>query len=137
MKKLLCLLLAALMLFAVCACTPDAPSNPWDTATYTEDTTLGEGSKTVTVKVVAEDKTVIFTVKTDADTLGAALTAVNLVEGEQGAYGLYIKKVNGIVADYDVDAHYWNLSKGGEALMTGADTTNIADGETYELTRAK
>ena len=157
MKKLFSLLLAALMLLCVTACTPtetpETSGNPetsategsatdslpalWQSATYKEDTTLGEGAKTVTVKVVADSKTVTFTVKTDADTLGAALTAVALVEGEQGAYGLYIKKVNGIVADYDVDATYWSLSKGGEALMTGADTTNIADGETYELTRAK
>ena len=152
MKKLLALLLAALMLLCLAACTPTetpetsgtpetsiADSLPvlWQSATYKEDTTLGDGAKTLTVKVVAEGKTVTFTVKTDADTLGAALTAVNLVEGEQGAYGLYIKKVNGILADYDVDATYWSLSKGGEALMTGADTTNIADGETYELTRAK
>ena len=157
MKKWLALLLAALMLFAAAACTaPETPatSTPdtsvdtstdesgavdplWQSATYTEDAALGEGSKTVTVKVIANEKTVVFTVRTDADTLGAALLALGLVEGEQGAYGLYIKKVNGIVADYGIDATYWSLSKDGTPLMTGADSTNIADGEAYELTRAK
>ena len=155
MKKLLAVFLAALMLCSIAACTPtatpdtDASANAsapdtgapaasvWDTATYKADTTLGEGAKTVTVKVVADDKTVTFTVKTDADTLGNALVDLSLVEGEQGAYGLYIKKVNGIVADYDIDQYYWSLSKDGEPLMTGADGQAIADGETYELTRTK
>ena len=78
-----------------------------------------------------------FTIKTDKENLGDALIEHNLVEGEQGAYGLYIKKVNGITADYDVDKHYWSISKDGTALMTGADGETIVGGEHYEITRAK
>ena len=47
------------------------------------------------------------------------------------------KKVNGILADYDVDKTYWGLYKNGEYLMTGVDTTEIADGEHYELVKTK
>ena len=47
------------------------------------------------------------------------------------------KFVNGILADYDVDGTYWGLTKDGEYVMSGADTTYIADGEHYELTKTK
>ena len=151
--KILALIMCAFMLISLCACgteTPDtadttvaettadtAITGIWADATYLEDKTFGEGAKTIVVKVVAEEKTVSFTIKTDAETLGEALLAHSLVEGEQGQYGLYIKKVNGMTADYDVDQTYWGLTKNGEYVMSGADTTNIADGEQYELTRTK
>ena len=109
----------------------------WADAVYRSDKSFGNGAKTIEVEVKAEDKSVTFTIKTDADNLGAALLEHSLVEGEQSTYGLYIKKVNGILADYDVDQHYWSLSKSGTALMTGADGESISGGEHYEITRAK
>jgi hypothetical protein len=109
----------------------------WADALYRSDKSFGDGAKTIEVEVKADDKSVTFTIKTDKENLGEALLEHKLVEGEQGAYGLYIKKVNGITADYDVDKHYWSLSKDGTALMTGADGEKIAGGEHYEITRAK
>ncbi|MBQ2862976.1 MAG: hypothetical protein IJE84_02260 [Clostridia bacterium] len=109
----------------------------WADALYRSDKTFGEGAKTIEVEVKADDKSVTFTIKTDKANLGEALLEHKLVEGEQGAYGLYIKKVNGILADYDVDKHYWSISKAGTALMTGADGENIAGGEHYEFVRTK
>ena len=114
-----------------------APEGLWANATYLEDTSFGEGAKTVTVKVIVEGKSVTFTIKTDANTLGEALLAHGLVAGDQGDFGLYIKYVNGIRADYDLDKRYWNFTKNGEYMMTGADMTEIADGEAYEFTYAK
>ena len=114
-----------------------APEGLWANATYLEDTSFGEGAKTVTVKVIVEGKSVTFTIKTDAETLGEALLAHNLIAGDQGDFGLYIKYVNGIRADYDLDKRYWNFTKNGEYMMTGVDGTAIADGEAYELTYAK
>ena len=109
----------------------------WANATYLEDTSFGEGAKTVTVKVIVEGKTVTFTIKSDAETLGDALIAHGLIAGEESAYGLYVKVVNGITADYDIDQSYWGFSKGGEEMMTGIDGTKFADGEVYELTYKK
>lgn len=114
-----------------------APEGLWKDATYLSDAEFGEGAKTVKVKVIAEDKSVTFTVKTDAATLGEALLAHGLIAGDEGQYGLYIKYVNGIRADYDLDKRYWNFTKNGEYMMTGADMTEIADGECYEFTYAK
>ena len=153
-KSTLALILALLMTLCLFACkqqveTPEtsagtsenggaiAPEGLWKDATYLSDAEFGEGAKTVKVKVIAEDKSVTFTVKTDAATLGEALLAHGLIAGDEGQYGLYIKYVNGIRADYDLDKRYWNFTKNGEYMMTGADMTEIADGECYEFTYAK
>ncbi|MBQ3228799.1 MAG: DUF4430 domain-containing protein [Clostridia bacterium] len=153
-KSTFALILALLMTLCLFACkqqaeTPEtsagtfengvaiAPEGLWKDATYLSDAEFGEGAKTVKVKVIAEDKSVTFTVKTDAATLGEALLAHGLIAGDEGQYGLYIKYVNGIRADYDLDKRYWNFTKNGEYMMTGADMTEIADGECYEFTYAK
>ena len=52
-------------------------------------------------------------------------------EGEDGQYGLYVKTVNGITADYDVDGTYWAFYINGEYAMSGVDVTDIAAGSTY------
>ena len=109
----------------------------WETAKYTEDTEVGEGAVTVKVKVIADTKEITLTVHTDKENLGAALLEYELVSGDQSEYGLYIKSVNGIQADYDKDQAWWAISKDGEMLMTGADSTPVADGENYELTYTK
>ena len=44
-----------------------------DGALYAEDTELGEGASTITFECTADDKTVTFTVHTDAEFLGDAL----------------------------------------------------------------
>ena len=109
----------------------------WEDATYRNDKTFGNGSKTVMVEVKAGDDSVTFTIKTDKETLGEALMEHSLIDGEQGAYGLYIKKVNGITADYDIDKSYWGFYKNGEYMMTGVDATKISNGEHYELVYSK
>lgn len=112
-------------------------SDLWSGAKYTEDKEIGEGSIAVKVEIVMEDKSITLTVHTDSGNLGDALLENELVEGDESEYGLYIKAVNGVEADYDRDGAYWSISKDGEYLMTGADSTPIADNEHYELTYTK
>ncbi len=109
----------------------------WENAKYLKDTTIGEGDKTLTVVVKAEDQSITFTVKTDKTTVGAALIEHTIIEGENSQFGLYIKKVNGILADYDVDRTYWAFYANGEYSATGVDTTEIVEGVTYSLERTK
>ena len=115
----------------------EAPEGLWKSATYLKDTELGTGSKTIYVEVKVEDKSVTFTIHTDKSTLGDALLEHNLINGEAGMYGLYVKTVNGMLADYDIDASYWSFYKGGEMMMTGVDGESIAGGEHYEIVYAK
>ena len=135
-KRTLALLLALLCLSALFACGKDI-SDPWEDATYKEDTALGSGSNAVTVNVKVGEHKVTFTIKTDKKTVGEALMELGLLEGDEGDYGLYVKKVNGITADYDKDQTYWALYIDGEYAMTGVDTTNISEGTVYTLERKK
>ena len=115
----------------------EEPQGLWKTATYLKDTELGTGSKTVQVEVKVDDKSVTFTIHTDKSTLGDALLEHGLIAGENGMYGLYVKTVNGMLADYDIDASYWSFYKGGEMMMTGVDGESISGGEHYEIIYAK
>ena len=138
MKKTVSLILALVLAAALVACGAQTDTDTlWENALYNEDTELGEGAKTVKVKVEVGEKSVVFTVKSDAEMLGDALMEHGLVDGDEGQYGLYVKKVNGIVADYDVDGHYWGFYKDGDYMMTGIDMTEFADGECFELVREK
>lgn len=109
----------------------------WKEATNRENKTFGTGSKTIKVQVKADGKSVEFTVKTDKDNLADALLEHGLVEGENSSYGLYVKKVNGILADYDIDQSYWSFEVDGVAQMVGISGAEIKGGEHYELVYTK
>lgn len=123
-RMLLCLVVIAGTLLAMTACGNKEK--------------VAQGEKSVVITVVDDkgEKT-DFTATTNGQYLIDALNEIKLVEGEEGDYGLYIKTVNGITADYDKDGAYWAFTKDGEMLMTGADSTPIADGEHYEITYTK
>ena len=138
MKKTFSILLLTIMCLTLFSCGKgNASADIWESATYTEDTTLGTGEKAVEVEVIAKEKAVTFKINTNKETLGEALLEHELIAGEKGAYGIYIKDVNGITADYDVDKSYWSLSKNDEYMMTGVDSEKISGGEHYELTYTK
>ncbi len=142
MKKIInstaLIILAFACIFSFTACGNSVEKTGlWESATYLKDTELGKGEKTITVEVKAEEKTVTFTVNTDKETVGDALIEHNLINGEQGDYGLYIKVVNGITADYDVDKSYWAFYINGEYATSGVDTTDVDENVTYRLEYAK
>lgn len=130
------ILKTSLLVLLIAAAAVSLPSCR-DGADQTEaDTSIVEEMKeiTITIGVTAPDGTVSeHDVLTYSDTLEGALIDSGIVKGEIGPYGLYIKTVNGITADYDTDGAYWAILKDGEYLMTGAADTPIADGERYEL----
>ena len=130
-------ILALIFIVALVSCDTVEKTGVWENATYRKDTEFGNGAKTVVVEVKAEDQQVTFTIKTDKDTVGAALLEHGLIAGEEGAYGLYVKQVNGITADYDVDQTYWSFYINGEYAMTGVDTTEITEGAAYRLEYTK
>lgn len=138
MKKtinLLAVLLLICMVFT--ACNTVSAEGLWENATYRRDMEFGNGAKTVEVEVKVGEESVTFTLHTDKETLGEALLEHDLIDGEEGAYGLYVKFVNGIEANYDKDGSYWGFYKNGEMMLVGVDGAVIADGEHYELVREK
>lgn len=123
MKKklmpILCLVLAAALLFGL-----------W----YTGKPEAQTGSKALTVEVIhGSGDARTFDFRTDAQTLADALVEQEIVEDNQGAYGLYILTADSETVN-EANQEWWCITKGGESLMTGASETVIADGEHYELT---
>lgn len=139
MKKTLTLSISLLLILMLCltSCNTVDAEGLWEDATYRRDMTFGKGEKTVEVIVKVEDKSVTFTLKTDEEYLGDALLEHELIDGEEGPYGLYVKKVNGITADYDIDQAYWSLWKDGDYCSYGVDTAPITDGDVYEIVYTK
>ena len=121
----------------------DKDAESGEDATQTGDvagdvTVLGEGQVAFDFTVVDKDgNETKFEIHTDKTTVGDALLEHGLIEGEESQYGLYVKKVNGILADYDVDQTYWGFYVDGDYAMSGVDTTDIEEGKTYSFKVSK
>lgn len=101
---------------------------------FTDGSDLGEGNTEFTLTVTDKDGTESsFTIHTDKENVGDALTEIGIIAGEEGDYGLYVKTVNGVTADYDVDQTYWAFYINGEYASTGVDSTPVTAGDTYSF----
>lgn len=136
-KKILSLILALMLTAAVAfsACSATGTSSaPVSSGQQLTSTELGEGKTTFNLQVVESDgKQTDFVIHTDEKTVGAALLKLDLIAGEESEYGLYVKTVNGVTADFDKDKTYWAFYIDGEYAMTGVDSTDITAGATYAL----
>ena len=95
---------------------------------------LGTGSTEFGLTVVdQEGSETQFEIHTDKETVGEALLELGLIDGEESEYGLYVKTVNGITADYDKDGTYWAFYINGEYASSGVDSTKITEGESYSF----
>lgn len=137
---LLCMMLIMAMAFTTVGC--NAKGNDGNTqqvtevneAAQTEITVLGEGQTVFPFTVVdKEGNETAFEIHTDKTIVGEALLDVELIAGEVSEYGLYVKTVNGITADYDVDQTYWAFYVNGEYATAGVDTTTIEEGASYSF----
>jgi hypothetical protein len=93
-----------------------------------------EGPITVSFDVIVDGQTQkTHVAETEADNLGDFLRESGIVEGENSEYGLYITTVDGVTAD-ESNEEWWCVTKKGESVQTGVDSTPIADGDKFELT---
>ncbi len=122
---------------SVVTTTPDEYADLWAHATYTKNIFFGEGENSFYLEVVAGGRSVTFLINTDETVVGKALLAHEIIAGDEGPYGLYVKTVNGMLADYDVNSAYWAFCKDGELMMTGVDMTDIEQGAHYEMVYTK
>lgn len=144
LSLILCIVLIAAMALFTTGCN-DNTSTEETTKTTQEATTagdtqdsgvtvLGEGATEFFFNVTDNaGKETKFEIHTDKTVVGDALIELELISGEAGDYGLYVKQVNGITADYDVDGTYWAFYINGEYAMTGVDATDITKGATYSF----
>ena len=133
--------LLAVTALSVISCGQNNQTTPTDSEAIVTDAPVSaeqNGEVTITVQVTDnEGKTTDYQITTAETTLRGALEQEKLVEGEESEYGLYIKTVAGVTADYDTDGSYWALYQGDEYLMTSADTTPIADGDLFKIVYTK
>lgn len=103
-------------------------------ATSANNNVLGEGQTEFAFTVVDKDgNETVFEIHTDKETVGEALLELGLIAGEDSEYGLYVKTVNGITADYNTDGVYWAFYVNGEYATSGVDTTPVTEGDSYSF----
>ena len=138
LRSIVCMVLIAAMALACMGCAKkeepqaDTPAAPADVQE------LGEGAKTFAFEMKDLDGTTQkFLIHTDADTVGAALIEQELIQGEEGPYGMYVKQVCGITAVYEEDGTYWAFYENGEYGMTGVELTEIDESVTYAFVKTE
>lgn len=144
-KKLLVsisIALIAVIALVVTGCTNNSENeNPSTTAPLESSTVqnssaiyLGEGENTlIFIATDLDGNDTHYMIKTNKKTVGEALLEQNLIAGENGDYGLYVKTVNGITLDYDNDGKYWAFYENGNYATSGVDQTEIIDGAVYNF----
>ncbi len=133
---ILCIvLIAAIALFAIgCNDKDTTSSSPAPSSSQSESIKLGEGKNTFNFTVTdLEGKEKSYQISTDKTIVGDALVELELISGDQGPYGLYVKTVSGITVDYDKDGKYWAFYENGTYASKGVDTTEITEGATYSF----
>ena len=151
-KSVLCLLLVLLLAAAAltgCAQTPasteapkteaqtEAPKTEAQTEAQTEarpqiqPEELGEGSTMIYLDVTDRDgSTSSYAIHTDAETVGEALAALDMIEGENGMYNTVCEQT----LDWETDHMYWAFYIDGEYAPTGLDQTPVTADAHYALT---
>ena len=132
---LLCMALIAAMALTATGCSGKKTAEIVDgTAVYADGDVVGQGAKQFSLVIADKDgKEIQLEIHTDKDIVGEALLDNQIVAGEDSQYGLYVKTVNGITADFDADGVYWAFYIDGEYAMTGVDATEITEGAVYSL----
>lgn len=134
---LLCIVLIAAAAWVTTGCSSsgaEEEASAVGAAVAKDGDTLGTGETEFPLIIADQDGTEIrITVRTDKTVVGEALQELGLLEGEEGPYGLYVKTVNGIRADYDKDKVYWAFYINGDYAMSGVDVTEICAGDEYAL----
>lgn len=137
-KRIPALILTIAMLLSITACNTNAETENNTTGSSIAATSASDSAdaalKTFTFTVVDGDgNETVFDIETDKKMVGEALLEQGLIDGEEGQYGLYVKTVNGITADYETTGTYWAFYVNGEYGTSGVDTTPIAEGESYSF----
>lgn len=132
---ILCIVLIAAAALFTSGCADSKKTEPLTTTTEQAQkpkaTVLGEGKTMFYFTVVDGSKNETkFEIHTDKKTVGEALLDLKLIEGEDGDYGLYVKKVNGIP---ESDGAYWIIYENDMMAPTGISQLEIKDGGSYSL----
>ena len=124
MKKILSIAFASLMLFSVIFFVASCKGNG-ETVTFTFEVEHLDGTKKS------------FEVTTDASNVGDALLEKGYIVEDNGAYGLFVKTVDGETLIYEKHNAYWAFYINGEYAMTGVSSTKPENGAIYTFKAEK
>ena len=124
LKKLLSMILCVVLVAAMALFATGCMENGKEEAT-------GESVSFTVIVVDLEGKETTYEITTTETTVGAALMAEELLAGEEGPYGLYIKEVAGIPLDWDTDGKYWAVYVDSEYALSGVDSLAVTEGTVY------
>ncbi len=133
---ILCGLLFAATALPLIGCkdiNPDVGIGTIDASTESAaPTVVGEGQIVFDFSITdGAGTTVYYEIHTDKTTVGEALTELEMLAGDPGPYGLYVKTVGGITVDYNKDGAYWAFYENGKYATAGVDQTDIVVGTDY------
>ncbi len=145
MKKLKKIMSAALVLalgltiaLSATGCNEGGSTSSGVTERKEETVELGEGKNNFSITVTEDNGNQIhYKIHTDEKYVGTALQKLEMIYGEMGEYGLYVKTVNGMRADYELDGYYWSFYIDGEYADKAIDTVKIDSKKQYELKMEK
>ncbi len=140
LKKLLSLI-ACFVLIAATALFTIACSDNTTTTTHSKEndpqkevTILGEGVTKFNFTVTdTKGNESFYEIHTDKKLVGDALFELNLIDGDEDKYGLYVKTVCGTTLDYNKDGKYWAFYANGKHASKGVSSTEITEGATYSF----
>ncbi|MBQ7122407.1 MAG: DUF4430 domain-containing protein [Clostridia bacterium] len=136
MKKIfvITVLVLSLLLTVSCGKPVDTQDKILYESTGSSAIEIGTGDNYFDFAVTDTEGTVYnFHIHTNKTIVGEALEELGMIEGSEGDFGIYVNKVNGIYAEYDVTGTYWAFYVNGEYASEGIDMTKIVQGETYEM----
>ena len=117
---------------------PQTQAPQTEPAAPAERIELGEGEKLFYFDVTfSNGETSSYAISTDAETVGEALVALDLIAGDESEYGLYVKTIGDETLDYTTDGMYWAFYENGEYALTGVDATVVTEGQTYAFIATK
>lgn len=101
---------------------------------YESGSVIGQGEKHIYVTAtdsVNQELIGTFEFYTDAENIGDALLEYGFISGDDGDYGLYVKVVNGVKAEYETNGTYWAFYVNGDLATTGVSSTPVEDEMSY------
>lgn len=137
MKRIFAVLLCAVAIFMISACTKadsDTKQAVTTTSITDEMVEIGQGSHKFNFTVTHLDGTKKkYLVSTDEETVGEALYQLKIIDGNKEQYGLYVKTVDGEILDYNADGAFWSLYVDGNVAAQGVDFIKLTDGKNFEF----
>lgn len=149
MKKIIAVFAALAIIFSLASCTSKPVADETTTANSTEapvtellilDSSFSSfGSKddykhACYLEIIQKDGSARkYGVYATEDSLGKSLSAMGIIAGEEGPYGLMIESVLGVEHIYETSGYTWMIYINGEQSQVGIDSIMIEDGATYTL----